>query len=196
VDSQYWIPTVGRQGQYLDIYSSMLAKGIIFVNAPIDQRIAGLIMSSLLYIYETADIVQPKLYLNTKNGDILAAMSVVDVMHLLTNNKKNIIQIQTVGFGEIGVASALILAAGSKGLRRASARSQLELFIGKEHLELGNISSADAKAREELNLRKSAVELFAKFTGKSIEEIRVYINSESFFDSQKAVDLGLVDGII
>jgi len=96
MDAQYWIPTVKHQDQYMDIYSSMLAKGIIFVNAKIDQRIAGLITTCLLHINETADIVQPKLYLNTSQGDIVSAMSVVDVMQFLKDNKKHRVNIEKI----------------------------------------------------------------------------------------------------
>jgi len=69
MEAQYWIPTVAQNGQHLDIYSSMLAEGVIFVNARIDQRIAGLIVSCLLDINAHSGTVKhPKIYLNTRMG--------------------------------------------------------------------------------------------------------------------------------
>ena len=190
MESQYWIPTVTRLGQTMDIYSSMMARGIIFINAPIDQRIAGLINTSLLHIHETADIVQPRLYLNTKRGDVISAMSVVDVMRFLK------VPIETVGFGEIGVAAALILAAGTKGHRRAAAHCNLGLRIGIDNLAFEAVQSEQAKAAEQAKVLKKAMDLFAQFTKQNINTIRTLTNSESYIDAEEAKELGFIDEIV
>lgn len=194
MDAQYWIPTVMRNGQYLDIYSSMLARGIIFVNAAIDQRVAGLINTCLLHINETADIVQPKIYLNTQKGDVLSAMAVVDVMQFLQKNERNPIAIETFGFGEIGVAAALILAAGTKGRRRAATHCQMSIRIGSANVGFEAIQATEAKSKEDAKLRQKALELVQRFSGLDLETARFYINNfEGYLEAEKAIELGLID---
>ena len=136
MEAQYWIPMVRRGSQYLDVYSSMLEDGIIFVNAPIDQRIAGLATSSLLHHAARGENTGcAKMYLNTKQGDIVSAMSIVDIIELY---KRRNVEIQTLGFGEAGVAACLILASGTPRQRKVAAHCQLSLDLGLDHLDLPN----------------------------------------------------------
>ncbi|MFX0132601.1 MAG: ATP-dependent Clp protease proteolytic subunit [Candidatus Hodarchaeota archaeon] len=185
-----------HQDQYMDIYSSMLAKGIIFVNAKIDQRIAGLITTCLLYINETASIVQPKIYLNTNQGDVVSAMSVVDVMQYLKDNTKHKVNIETFGFGEIGIAAALILTAGTKGFRNVASHSQLGLYLGIESLEFSTIQGTEAKAKQQEKMREKVVELFTQFSGLDAMLIMAHLNKQDYFDANEAQEKGYIDGII
>jgi ATP-dependent Clp protease, protease subunit len=194
MEAQYWIPTVSHNGQYLDVYSAMLADGIIFVNTRVDQRVAGLITSCLLHVQAKPDTgQQPKIYLNTKQGDLISAMTVVDIMEFY--NGKGV-HVQTAAFGEIGVASALILAAGAKGSRKVAAHSLLCLRLGTESLEFGAISSNQAKGTQEAKLRETAVRLLAKYSGQDPDDLLHYINREAYLESAEVIRLGLADGTI
>lgn len=195
MEAQYWIPTVAHNGQYLDIYSSMLAEGIIFVNTRIDQRISGLIVSCLLEINANSSTVKhPKIYLNTRLGDVLSAMTVVDIIEVY---KKRNIQIQTVGFGEIGAASALILAAGSKGQRKVAPHCKLMLRFNADTYDLSALQSEQAKLAQFEKIKSAILEQLVKFSGKDIEVLRVYSNREEYFDAAQIIEkLGLADEMI
>lgn len=195
MESQYlWVPTVIQNGQHLDIYSSMLADGTIFVNTPIDQRIAGLVASCLVHISSNSRISHPpKIYLNTKLGDITAAMSVVDMLEFY---KSQDTKIQTMGIGEIGIAAALVLAAGTKGSRKIATHALLSLRLGLENLVFGGELSAQAKANQGETLRDKAIELFVRYCGKDKDEFRSLTNSERYLDADQTKDLGLVDEIV
>lgn len=192
MDAQYWVPTVSHQGQYLDVYSSMLAQGIIFVNTRIDQRISGLIVSCLLEINaDTSSVKHPKIYLNTKLGDVLSAMTAVDIIEVY---KKRNIQIQTVAFGEIGLAGALILAAGSGGQRRVSPHCQLMLRFNTDSYDLSALQTEVAKSRQSETIRRTVLEQFVKFSGKDMELFRLYTNREEFTSAEDAIQkLGIAD---
>lgn len=194
MEAQYWIPTVAQNGQYLDIYSSMLVEGIIIVNTRIDQRISGLIVSCLLEINSNSSIVKhPKIYLNTKLGDVLSAMTVVDIVEVY---KKKNIQIQTVGFGEIGAASALILAAGSKGQRKIAPHCQLILRFSLDNYDSTALQSEQAKKVQFEKINRILLEQFVKFSGKDIELLRAYSNREEYLDAAQIIELGLADEMI
>lgn len=193
MEAQYWIPTVTNNGRHLDVYSSMLADGIIFVNAPIDQRIAGIITSCLLHISSNAEEPsQPQIYLNTKRGDIVSALSVVDIIEFY---KRKGVTIQTIGFGELGAAAALILAAGTGGMRRAAAHCHISLHFGTGNVDFA-ISSDQAKARQSAKTQSAVVELLSKYSGQERDLFRTYTNSESYLDAPEARQFGLVDEVI
>ena len=194
MEAQFWTPTVNHHGQYLDVYSSMLIDGIIFINAPIDQRIAGLVTSSLLHINSNSETPQtPKLYLNTRGGNIVSAMSIVDTIEFFKG--KNI-QIQTLAFGEIGIATALILAAGSKGIRKIAKHAQLSLYLGLESLDIEVIKSTQARERQDTSLRTKTNELFAFYSGQDISLFRGLTAAEKYLDADESKSLCLVDEFI
>lgn len=194
MDAQFWTPTVNHHGQYLDVYSSMLADGIIFVNAPINQRIAGLVTSSLLHINSNTDTAKkPKIYLNTRKGDIVSALSIVDIIEFY---KSKNIQIQTIGFGEVGIAAALILAAGTKGFRKLAKHAQVSLYLGLDSLDFEVIKSTQAQERQETKLRKKSNELFAQYTGQDISVFRNLTGAEKYLDAKEVKGIGLIDDFI
>jgi ATP-dependent Clp protease, protease subunit len=194
MDHQYWIPTVSRGSQFMDVYSAMLADGIIFINAPIDQRLAGLVASSLLTIQSrTGEARPPKIYLNTKRGDIVSAMSVVDIVE---HYKKKNISIQTVGLGELGAAASLILCAGTKGQRRAASHAQLSLHVGLDQFDLPNIKSTDMQTRQGERLKSTMIKLLANYSGNDEALFRVRVSSEDFMTAEQAKKEGMVDDII
>lgn len=194
MESQYWTPTVRRDGQHLDVYSSMLEDGIIFINAPIDQRIAGLIASSLLHLNAHGQRNAPaKVYLNTKRGDIVSAMSVVDIMELY---KCQQVEIETVGFGELGVAACLIVAAGSPKHRRIAAHCQMNLYIGLDNFDIPNLKSAEMQSRQGERIKTQFMEILAKYSGQPIDYFRARGNSEEYLNAREAKRLGLIDEVI
>jgi len=194
MESQYWTPTVRRDGQHLDVYSSMLEDGIIFVNAPIDQRIAGLIATSLLHLHAHGQRNTPaKVYINSKRGDIVSAMSVVDIIELY---KRMQVDVETVGMGELGVAGCLIVAAGTRGHRKLAAHCQLSLYVGLDNFDLPNLKSPDAQQRQSNTIRTRFIEQLSVYSGQPLDYFRARGNSEEYLTADEAKELGLVDELI
>lgn len=194
MEAQYWIPMVRRGSQYLDVYSSMLEDGIIFINAPIDQRIAGLVTSSLLHHAARGENTGcAKMYLNTKQGDIVSAMSIVDIIELY---KRRNVEIQTLGFGEAGVAACLILASGTPRQRKVAAHCQLSLYLGLDHLDLPNLKSAEMQSRQAERIKAQFLDVLVHYTRQPAERIRVRTGSEEYLNASEAQQLGLVDEVI
>lgn len=193
MDAQYWIPTVSQDGRFLDIYSAMLADGIIFVNAPINQRVAGLVASSLLHIDRLARASkQAKLYLNSKEGDLVAAMSIVDIME----HYKKKVPLHTVGLGELGIAGSVILAAGSKGCRRAASHAKLSLYVGLSHFDFPNIQSAEMKSSQGEGIKQEMIAMLAHYSGQDPMFFRMRLNSEQYLTASEAIKFGLIDEAI
>jgi ATP-dependent Clp protease, protease subunit len=181
-------------GQTLDVYSAMLVDGIIFVNTRIDQRVAGLVTSCMLQITARRDQAKsPKLYLNTNQGDMLAALTVVDIIEFY---KKKNMQIQTVGFGEVGPAAGIILAAGTKGGRKIAAHSQVCLRMTPGNVAFGNLESDQAKATQTSKVMANVVDILAAYCRQDKNYFRLCVGSERYMGAEEAVEIGLADEII
>jgi len=190
MESQHWIPTVTSNGRHLDIYSSMVSDGIVFVNAGINQRVAGLVVSALIHICKDSKQQEAKLYINAGGGDITSALSVVDMMEFF---KSRAFTIHTMGLGEVGVGSALILAAGTKGCRKLAHNSQVSLYLGGNALEVNNALSSQAKVTQAERLRGLCIDMLARFSTEDVEGFRIRTNTETFLSAPEAQSLGLID---
>ena len=178
----------------MDVYSSMLADGIVFINARIDQRIAGLVISSFLHIdRQRNEDRRFRIYLNTKYGDIPSACTIVDIIEFY---KKRDMRVETLGFGEIGPASALILASGSEGERKVAAHSQIGIRLNLDSFEFSGLQNDQAKAREEARIRDLYLDLLGRFCNENVETLRVYVNQESYMNAHEVMQFGLADAIL
>jgi ATP-dependent Clp endopeptidase proteolytic subunit ClpP len=172
----------------------MLEDGIIFVNASIDQRIAGLIATSLLHLHAHGQRNAPaKVYINSKRGDIVSAMSVVDIIELY---KRMQIKVETVGIGEVGAAGCLIVAAGTRNHRKVAAHCQLSLYLGLDNFDLPNIKSAEMQLKQSEKIKARFLEQLSVYTQQPLDFFRVRGNSEEYLSAEEAKRLGLVDELI
>ena len=60
----------------------------------------------------------------------------------------------------------------------------------------GKASDIEIQAREILRLKKRFHELYAKFTGKSVEEIAEAMDRDNWLDAEEAKAFGLVDKVV
>lgn len=191
---EHWIPTIrNRKGQILDIYSSLMEKGKIFVNMPINQKTAGLINVCLDHIITEQDINRPEIFLSANNGDVISAMMIVDIIEFY---KKNNIEIRTLAFGEIGIAASLVLASGTKGNRFIAPNCQLSLYLGLDGLEFCNINDTQAKYMQAEKIKNRCLELFVKFSNKNLEELRHQTDNEMYINAEEAIKMGIAEYII
>jgi ATP-dependent Clp protease protease subunit len=59
----------------------------------------------------------------------------------------------------------------------------------------GMASDIEIQAREILRLRKRLNELYAKYTGKPLEEIEAAVDRDNWLDAEEAKAFGLVDKV-
>ena len=105
------IPTVVEKSsnkEYAyDLYSRMLKDRIVFLSGEINDNVANIVISELLYLdnQNNEDIY---LYINSPGGSITSGMSIYDTMNFI---KSNVI---TIGLGMCASMAAFILASGNK----------------------------------------------------------------------------------
>ena len=115
--SGYLVPTVieqtSRGERGYDLYSRLLKERLIILGTPIDDTIANLICSQLLFLeYEDSD-KDISLYINSPGGDITALFAIYDTMKYIKPD------VSTFCYGQAASAAAVLLAAGAHEKRFA-----------------------------------------------------------------------------
>jgi ATP-dependent Clp protease protease subunit len=91
--------------------------------------------------------------------------------------------------------SALLLAAGTPGKRRALPHSRILI-----HQPLGSFSGqatdVDIRTREILFLKNQVVKLLSNHSGRSVEQILKDSDRERFMGPDEAKEYGLIDEVI
>ena len=104
------IPTVieksSNKEYAYDLYSRMLKDRIIFLSGEINDSLANIVISELLYLdnQNNEDIY---LYINSPGGSITAGMSVYDTMNFINS------KVITIGLGMCASMAAFLLSSGN-----------------------------------------------------------------------------------
>ena len=114
---QVLVPTVIEEGnrgdRAFDIYSQLLRERIVFLGQEVDDQVANLIISQMLFLEAQNSERDIYLYINSPGGVAYAGMAIYDVMQHVEPDVSTI----CVGMGMS--AAAMILSGGAPGKRFA-----------------------------------------------------------------------------
>ena len=186
------IPSVlekNYQGERIfDLYSRLLAERIIFINGEIDDAIANLIISELLYL-DAQNHDDIFIYINSPGGSVTDGLAIYDTMNYIKS------EVSTVATGLCASMAAIILAAGTKGKRLSLKNSEIML-----HQVLGGTQgqATDIKIQAEriLEIKKKLNKILASLVNKSITKITKDTERDFYLSPDSAIKYGLIDKII
>ena len=183
------IENTGRVERAFDIYSRLLKERIVFLGTPIDDQIANLIVAQLLYLDREDPDKDIHMYINSPGGHIHAGLAIYDTMQAVRPN------IHTYCLGMAASFGAVLLCAGTKGMRYALQNSEIMI-----HQPLGGISGQavdmEIEARRILRLRELLNGILAQHTGQDIERIRIDSDRNFWLTGDQAKEYGLVDEVL
>ena len=172
-----------------DIWSRLMKDRIIFIGNPIDDYVANLIVAQLLFLESEDPDKDVSLYINSPGGSITAGMAIYDTMQYVR------CPITTLCVGQASSMSAILLAAGTKGTRKALPHSRMMI-----HQPMGGAggqaSDIEIQAREILRMKEIVYQTLSNHTGRSVEEIARDSDRDKFMSAQEAKDYGLVDDVV
>jgi len=187
------IPMVVEQSsrgeRSFDIYSRLLRERIIFVTGQVEDHMASVIVAQLLFLESENPSKDISMYINSPGGVVTAGLSIYDTMQYIKP------KVSTVCIGQACSMGSFLLAAGEPGQRIAlpSARIMIHQPSGGAQ---GMASDIEIQAREILRIRARMNSLYAKFTGKSVEEIEVAMDRDNFLEAEEALKFGLIDKVV
>jgi ATP-dependent Clp protease, protease subunit len=103
--------------------------------------------------------------------------------------------VQTTCFGVAMSMGSLLLAGGTPGKRMALPNSRILIHQPSGGFQ-GQASDIEIHARETLELRKHVDAIYARHTGRSVEEVHEDMDRDRYFTAEQAREYGLVDRVI
>src|SRR5215212_2490009 len=183
------IESSGRGERAYDIYSLLLKERIIFLGTPIDDQVANLIVAQLLFLNHEDSEREIQMYINSPGGVIYAGLAIYDTMQMISN------PISTVAVGVTASFGTVLLTAGTHGRRYALPNATIHMHQPLGGAQ-GQATDIEIQAKEILRLRERLNGILAHHTGQSTEQIAQDTDRDVYFTAQRAVEYGLIDGVL
>ncbi|WP_323800695.1 ATP-dependent Clp protease proteolytic subunit [Parasphingorhabdus sp.] len=177
-----------RGERSFDIFSRLLRERIVFVTGQIEDGMASIITAQLLFLESENPKKDIYLYINSPGGVVTAGMAIHDTMQYIRP------RVGTVCVGQAASMGSFLLAAGEPGMRMATTNARIMLHQPSGGAQ-GMASDIEIQAKEILRIRASMNELYAKYTGKSIQEIETAMDRDTFLEADEAKAFGIVDEV-
>lgn len=183
------VEQTNRGERSYDIYSRLLKERIIFLTGPINDMVASLINSQLLFLESENPSKDISIYINSPGGIVTSGLSIYDTMQYIRPD------VSTVCLGQAASMGSLLLCAGAAGKRYSLPNSRIMLHQPSGGFQ-GQASDIEIHAREILLLRQRLNEIYAKHTGRDVEEVEKALDRDNFLTSEDAKEFGILDHVV
>lgn len=185
------IESSGRGEREMDIFSRLLKDRIVFITGGIDDDLANLVVSQLLFLSNDDSKSDIHLYINSPGGSVSSGLAIYDTMQYLRCD------VATYTIGMSASMGAVIMCGGAKGKRfiLPNARMLLHQPLIGGVLE-GPATDLSIEAEEILRLRVALYEILSSRTGKPIDQVERDCDRNKWLNPQQAVEYGLADQIL
>lgn len=182
-----------------DLPSLLLDARICYLGMPIVPAVTELIVAELLWLDYDNPSKPIYFYINssgTQNdkresiGFETEAYAIADTIAYVKS------KVYTINCGMAFGQAGMLLSVGEKGFRAVQPNCVTKLYSPKVNQSSGAATEMWIKAKELDANTNYYIELLAKGTGKSQDEIRKDIQRPKYFRAQEAIDYGLADKII
>ena len=182
------VEQTSRGERSFDIYSRLLKERIIFLVGPIDDNVANVVMAQMLFLESENPDKDIQFYINSPGGVVSSGLAIYDTMQFIKPD------VSTMCVGQASSAASLLLMAGTKGKRFALPNSRIMIHQPSGGAQ-GQATDIEIHAKEILYLRGRLNEIYAKHTGKTVEQIARDMERDRFMSAEEARDYGLIDTV-
>ncbi len=187
------IPTVIEKSQFgeraYDIFSRLLRDNIIFLDGPIDDHVANLVIAQMLFLQSEDPKKDISFYINSPGGHVTAGLAIVDTMNHIKND------VSTVAVGIAASMGAVILSSGAKGKRFALPNAEVMIHQPLGGTE-GQASDIEISAKHILKTKEILNKILSKNTGKTNAQIEKDGDRNFFMSAEEAKKYGIIDKVL
>ncbi|WP_340692709.1 ATP-dependent Clp protease proteolytic subunit [Hyphomonas sp.] len=182
------VEQTSRGERAFDIFSRLLKERIIFVTGGIDDSMAALITSQLLFLESENPKKDIAMYINSPGGYVTSGLAIYDTMQYIR------CPISTVCFGQAASMGSLLLAAGEHDMRTCLPNARVML-----HQPSGGYSGVatdiERHAQDIIDLKRRLNNIYVKHTGQEYDVIERKLDRDTFLTAEEAVEFGIVDKV-
>jgi len=172
----------------LSVFDRLMIDRILFLSGVVDDRMCDIVQAQLMFLdsVETKDIT---MQMSTPGGSVLSGLAIKDVMDYIGSD------VATINMGLAASMGSILLSSGAKGKRSSLINSR----VMTHHVSSGTQGVIDDQRITLMESEKYNYLLFkvlAKNCGKTFEEVHDISKRDKWFNSDEALQFGLIDEII
>ena len=195
------IEKTGQGERAFDIYSRLLNERIVFLNGPVDDHSANLIVAQLLHLESTDSEKDINFYINSPGGSVTSGLSIYDVMQFVKPD------VATYVMGQACSMGSFLAQAGTPGKRFVLPESRTMIHRvssgtpgtrGSVHVQELQFEDAVRAMEESKRLNERLTQLYVKHNtaGKTYDELFNTMKFDTFLGAEEAVAFGLADKVV
>ena len=178
-----------QRTRQLTIGDLLLENRIIFLDGPIHDAMANLIVMKLLYLQSENRHQDIHLYINSPGGSVSATLAIYDTMQYLEPE----VNCYCIGLAASG--AAVLMAGGAKGKRYILPHAKM--MIHQPYGQVGGqVSDIEIQAKEILQTREVLNKILADHTGQPIERIQADTERDYIMSAEQAREYGIIDDVL
>ncbi len=171
-----------------DLMSRLLEDRIVFLSGEVDDAMANVIISQLIYLEGKDPTKDISLYINSPGGSVSAGLAIYDTMNYIKCD------VSTICIGMAASMGAFLLSSGAKGKRFALPNAEVMI-----HQPLGGAQgqASDIKIAAEHILRTKAKlnRILADNCGQDISKVERDTDRDNWLSAEEARAYGLIDRV-
>jgi ATP-dependent Clp protease protease subunit len=195
------IEKTGQGERAFDIYSRLLNERIVFLNGPVDDHSANLIVAQFLHLESQDSEKDIHFYINSPGGLVTAGLSIYDTMQFIKPD------VCTYVMGQAASMGSFLAQAGTAGKRFVLPESRTMIHRvssgtpgtrGSVHVQELQFEDAKRTFEESQRTNKRLTELYVRHNsvGKTYEEMFEAMKFDTFLSAPEAVEWGLADKVV
>lgn len=184
-----------------DIYSRLLKERIIMLNGPVEDNMANLIVSQLLFLEAEDSSRDITMYINSPGGVVTSGLSIYDTMQYVKPD------VSTVVVGQAASMGSFLAMTGAPGKRFVLPNSRTMIHrvssgtpgtSGSVYVQELEFEDARRHFEESKNINQRLTELYVKHNSKKkkIKEVMETMKHDTFLTAEEAIEWGLADEIL
>lgn len=173
----------------MDVFSRLMADRIIFLGTAINDDVANIVTSQMMYLNSVDDESDIKLFINSPGGSVIDGLAIYDIMNWINPD------VATYAMGMAASMGSILLSSGAKGKRYSLPHSRIMIHQVSGGAN-GQNTDIQIVAREIQKHQDELYHILAENTGKSFEQINEDAERDHWFTSKEALEYGLIDEII
>ena len=178
-----------QRTRQLGIGDLLLENRIIFLDGPIHDGNANLIVMKLLYLQSENRHQDIHFYINSPGGSVTATLAIYDTMAYLEP------AVSTYCVGLAASGAAILMAGGEKGKRFILPHAKM--MIHQPYGQVGGqVSDIEIQAQQILDTRETLNKILASHTGQPLDVIAKDTERDRYLNAMQAKEYGLVDNVV
>lgn len=172
-----------------DLFSRLLKDRIVFVNGPIEDGMASIIVGQLLFL-DSEDSEKPiHMYIQSPGGVCSAGLAIVDTMNLIKA------PVYTYCLGMCASMGAIIFASGDKGHRFMLQNAELMIHQPLGGTQ-GQCTDIQIAARNIQKTKERLINILVEASGQDYDKVRDDCERDYWMDASETVNYKLADKIL